>query len=229
MRHQRIKQVTMCITMILLMASASACSGVIALPEGMTVNGTAIPAGEYAVSITKAETSAPTQTATSTDTPTPTIPPTPAPTATPTPTNTPTATPMPTGIPTIRTTPTAPAAPTTTTPLSYTSTAAPVSACVVIHDYQLKDLPEVATSSGNYLHVEYWIGGSFPEYETILPGGRYLLKINFSGGHVWEYAGCTFDQVFEQVKAHIGRRLAQNANNGGYVYWEATGFFKPVR
>jgi hypothetical protein len=106
----------------------------------------------------------------------------------------------------------------------------PAPICTVIHDYQLKDLPEVATSSGNFLHVEYWTGGSAPEYETILPGGRYLLRTNFAGGHVWEYGpGCDFDQVMEQVNAHIARRIAQKAKNGGYVNWESTGYFIPVR
>jgi hypothetical protein len=115
----------------------------------------------------------------------------------------------------------------TPTPTPVTNPPAPI--CTVIHEYQLKDLPEVATSSGNFLHVEYWTGGSAPEYEVILPGGRYLLQTQFAGGHVWEYAGCTFEQVKSQVDAHISRRLAQKANNGGYVNWESTGYFIPVR
>ena len=139
-----------------------------------------------------------------------------------TPTNTPTA--MPTETPTATVTPKA-------TPTAVVQPTPPAPICRVIHDYQLKDLPEVATSSGNnFLHVEYWVGGDAPEYETILPGGRYILKIQFSGGHVWEYsAACTLEQVQAQVKAHISRRLAQKANNGGYVDWESTGYFKPVR
>ena len=99
----------------------------------------------------------------------------------------------------------------------------------MIHDYQLKDLTEVSTSKDGFLHVEFWVGGDAPEYETILPGGRYLLKIQFSGGHVWEYAGCTFEQVKNQVDAHISRRLAQKAKNGGYVEWGSTEYFIPVR
>ena len=139
-----------------------------------------------------------------------------------TPTTTPTA--MPTATPT-QTAP-QPAAPEVqpTPPAN-----PPAQTCTVIHDYQLKDLTEVATSEGNYLHVEYWVGGDAPEYETILPGGRYLLKIQFSGGHVWEYAGCTFEQVKKQVDAHISRRLAQKAKNGGYVEWGSTEYFIPVR
>jgi hypothetical protein len=140
-----------------------------------------------------------------------------------TPTTTPTA--MPTATPTQ--TASQPAAPEVQpTPPAHP----PAQTCTVIHDYQLKDLIEVATSEGNYLHVEYWVGGDAPEYETILPGGRYLLKIQFSGGHVWEYGpGCDFDQVMEEVKAHIARRIAQKAKNGGYVNWKPTGYFIPVQ
>jgi len=106
--------------------------------------------------------------------------------------------------------------------------AAPVvTTCYVVHDYQLQDLPEVATSSGNFLHVEYWTDGN-PERETILPGNRYLLNTALKG-HVWEYSGCTFDQVMEQVDAHIARRIAQLANNDGFVPWEQVGFFEPVK
>ena len=115
------------------------------------------------------------------------------------------------------------------TPEPVAPTPATPTDCRVIHDYQLKDLTEVSTSNDGWLHVEYWLGGDTPEYETILPGGRYLLRANFAGGHVWEYSGCTFEQVKNQVQAHINRRLAQKANNGGYVEWQATGFFNPVR
>jgi len=133
--------------------------------------------------------------------------------------------------PTPKPTPAAPAtaAPTPAAPAFQPPTPDPTD-CRVIHDYQLRGLTEVATSSGNWLHVEYWVGGDAPEYETILPGGRYLLQVNFAGGHVWEYAdGCTFEQVKAEVDSHIQRRLDQKANNGGYVEWQATGFFNPVR
>ena len=110
------------------------------------------------------------------------------------------------------------------------NTAAPAApACLVLHDYQLKDLPEVSSSDANWLHVEYFVQGS-PEYETILPGNRYRLQTPFPGGHVWEYSsGCTFDQVKAQVDAHIVRRLADKANNGGFQQWDSTGFFSPVK
>jgi hypothetical protein len=105
----------------------------------------------------------------------------------------------------------------------------PTPMCKVIHDYPLKYLTEVSTSKDGFLHVEFWVGGDAPEYETILPGGRYLLRTKFAGGHVWEYSGCSFHQVKTQVDDHINRRLAQGAYNGGYVEWESTGYFKFVR
>lgn len=105
---------------------------------------------------------------------------------------------------------------------------APVQQCRVIHDYQLKDLPEVSTSYGNFIHVEYYVEGQ-PEFETLLPGGRYTLNTQFPGGHVWEYTGCTQNEVMAQINAHITRRLEQKANNGGYQEWQSTGFFSPVQ
>ncbi len=102
--------------------------------------------------------------------------------------------------------------------------------CRAIHDYQLKGLTEVATSEGGWIHVEYWTGGNAPEFETLLPGGRYIIITNFAGGHVWEYpATCSFEQVMSQIQAHISRRPAQKANNGGYVHWEQTGYFQRIR
>ena len=123
--------------------------------------------------------------------------------------------------------------PTPAAPASHPAVVQPTPAappCVVIHDYTIKGLTEVSTSKDGFLHVEFWEGANTPEYETILPGGRYLLRTNFAGGHVWEYGpGCSFDQVMEQVKAHIDRRIDQKANNGGYLKWESTGHFSPVQ
>jgi len=144
------------------------------------------------------------------------------PTATPTPTES-----QPTNAPESQTNAHEAYHPTVVQPTQAANPPAPI--CTVIHDYQLKDLTEVATSSGNFLHVEYWVGGDNPEYETILPGGRYTLRISFAGGHVWEYRDCSFEQVKSQVDAHVARRLAQKANNGGYIEWQKTGFFNPVR
>lgn len=137
----------------------------------------------------------------------------------------PTPTAMPTATPTI-----APTAEPTPMPTETQTPESPTLVCHAIHDYQLKDLTEVSTSEGNWLHVEYWVGGNAPEYETILPGGRYLLQINFAGGHVWEYpSNCTFEQVKAEVDDNIIRRLAQKANNAGYIEWQTTHFFEPVQ
>ena len=105
----------------------------------------------------------------------------------------------------------------------------PAATCRVIHDYQLQDLTEVATS-GSHIHVEYWTDGQ-PERETMLPardadGGRFILTQPLRG-HVWEYADCSDDQVMSQINAHIQRRLAGHANNAGFVQWTTTGLFQP--
>lgn len=93
--------------------------------------------------------------------------------------------------------------------------------CTVINDYQLLDLPEVSVENGGWLHVETFINGQ-PEYETVLPSGRYTIdQAKTNGGHVWEYAPeCTIDEVLTQVTAHTARRLELKANNGGYVHYQ---------
>lgn len=92
---------------------------------------------------------------------------------------------------------------------------APTSACRLINDYGLENRTEVATS-GSQLHVEFWNEGQ-PERETLLAGpARYSLGRSLRG-HVWEYAGCTSEEVMAQINAHIGRRIAQGANNAGFV------------
>lgn len=108
-------------------------------------------------------------------------------------------------------------------------TQANTASCRVIHDYQLQDLHEVATS-GSHLHAEYWWDGQ-PERETLIPasaadGGRFILARPLKG-HVWEYADCTDQEVLDQINAHIGRRLAGHANNAGYFEWKSTGLFLP--
>lgn len=137
--------------------------------------------------------------------------------------------PIPTTTLTLTATPTAPA-PLAETPNPAMLTTQPEDWCHVIHDYQLRDLTEVSTSEGRWLHVEYWIGGESPEFETLLPGRRYAITVQFAGGHVWEYPEtCYREQVMSQIEAHISRRLAQKANNGGFVPWEQTGYFSPIR
>lgn len=145
-----------------------------------------------------------------TNTPSPIMP-------TPTPTETfPTATPVvPTAVPT-----TSPAMPSSGT-----------QGCRVINDYNLlEDMDHVATS-GDYLHVEFWYDGQ-PERETVLPtkgvpGGRYDI-LRPLRGHVWEYSGCSLEEVMAQVNVHINRRLEGGANNAGFVPWQETGYFRPV-
>jgi hypothetical protein len=109
----------------------------------------------------------------------------------------------------------------------------PAPACRVIHEGPLDPHSTEVATSGSHIHVEWYFDGQ-PEYETILKasdakGGRFLLERSVTGGWVWEYADCTFTEVREQVDAHIARRLAGEANNGGYVLWTEAGFFEPVK
>lgn len=123
--------------------------------------------------------------------------------------------------PTTAPTQAAPTATPTPEPTS-TPTAQPTpKPCTVINDYQLLDLPEVSVENGGWLHVETFINGQ-PEYETVLPSGRYTIdQAKTNGGHVWEYAPeCTIDEVLTQVTAHTARRLELKANNGGYIHYQ---------
>jgi hypothetical protein len=97
--------------------------------------------------------------------------------------------------------------------------------CRVIHESVIVagQMNHVSTS-GSFLHVEFWVPGQ-PERETILDaskasGGRYNFSRTDIAGWVWEYAGCSYEQVLEQVTAHIPRRIAGGANNDGYVKYE---------
>lgn len=112
-------------------------------------------------------------------------------------------------------------------PVVVQPTLQPVQGCRVIHDYDLNPgMGEVATS-GAFLHVEYWTDGQ-PEREVLLPGGRYKLTSPLKG-HVFEYASeCNEAQVRTQIDGHIARRLAQKANNAGFVDWKSTGLFQQV-
>lgn len=113
-----------------------------------------------------------------------------------------------------------PAAPTSAPePTAVVPTPQPPKVCTVINDYQLQDLPELSVENGGYLHVEWFLPGQ-PEYETVLPSGRYLIKTPLAG-HVWEYSpDCDPNQVLRQVADHIARRLALKANNGGFVPYQ---------
>jgi hypothetical protein len=98
------------------------------------------------------------------------------------------------------------------------------SECRVVHDYNLRqDDTEVATDSNpdSLIHTETYTNtnnGSGPEMESVLDGGRYRVnQENGVRGHVWEYDGCTREQVERQVDKHIERRLGQKANNVGWA------------
>jgi len=103
--------------------------------------------------------------------------------------------------------------------------------CRVIHESLVDEGMDHVSTSGNFIHLEFWWPGQ-PEKETIFTaadaaGGRF----NFSRqlrGWVWEYSNCSFDEVKAQVDAHITRRLEGQASNAGFVPWDETGLFTPV-
>lgn len=102
--------------------------------------------------------------------------------------------------------------------------------CRSTKDYQLQDLPEVATS-GSHIRVQFWDDGTPGEKETFLPasaadGGRFILTQPLKG-HVWEFDGCTDQQMLQDANATTQRRLAGHADNKGYVEWTSTGLFQP--
>lgn len=102
--------------------------------------------------------------------------------------------------------------------------------CHVINDYGLDGKPEVATS-GSHLRVQFWNDGTPGEKETFLPssaadGGRFNLTKPLKG-HVWEFDGCTDQQMRTDADASTQRRVAGHADNVGYVDWCTTGLFQP--
>lgn len=83
-------------------------------------------------------------------------------------------------------------------------------------------------SSASHLHVEFWTPGN-SEFETLLPGwkaGVWSFTPNVAGGiKFWPYAGCTDQQIKDQIDAHIRRRQADpSVRNGGFVEWQNTMF-----
>jgi hypothetical protein len=95
--------------------------------------------------------------------------------------------------------------------------------CRVIHESVITTEMDHVSTSGDFLHVEYWYPGE-PERETILPadkaaGGRFNFTRPLQGW-VWEYDGCTLEEVEAQVEAHITRQLEGGANNEGYFPFE---------
>lgn len=96
--------------------------------------------------------------------------------------------------------------------------------CHVIHESVLVESMDHVSTSGDFIHVEYWFDGQ-PERETILDaakadGGAYTFSRPLKGW-VWEYDGCTYDEVLAQVNANITRRLAGHFDNAGYFPYGA--------
>lgn len=104
--------------------------------------------------------------------------------------------------------------------------------CRLIHESVVVETMDHVSTSGSHIHLEYWWNGQ-PEREVIFvaaeaKGGRFDFKRPLKGW-VWEYTDCTFDEVKQQVDAHIERQRAGGANNDGYHEWRTTGLFEPAR
>ncbi len=104
--------------------------------------------------------------------------------------------------------------------------------CQVIHDSVVTPQMDHVSTSGSFIHLEYWWDGQ-PEKETILPaakaaGGRFNYSQPLKGW-VWEYEGCTYAEVLAQVESHIARRLEGGADNAGFVKWQSAGLFQPAQ
>lgn len=111
-------------------------------------------------------------------------------------------------------------------------TGATITGCHIIHESVVVDEMDHVSSSGTHIHVEYWWPGE-PERETILTtadaeGGRFNFTRSLRGW-VWEYANCDFEEVAKQVDTHIQRRLLGGADNDGFIDWEDTKLFEPVK
>lgn len=83
--------------------------------------------------------------------------------------------------------------------------------CRVIDDYIFDGMESIGTTTGNYLHVSYWTTQTKdlarPELEVVLPAGTYRISNDTTvRGHVWEYDGCSRQEVENQVEDHIARR-----------------------
>lgn len=114
---------------------------------------------------------------------------------------------------------TAKVAPKVTEAPAATEAPAQAETCRVIHESVMVETMDHVSTSGDFIHVEYWFDGQ-PERETILDaakadGGAYTFSRPLKGW-VWEYDGCTYDEVLAQVNANITRRLAGHFNNVGY-------------
>lgn len=94
--------------------------------------------------------------------------------------------------------------------------------CEGMHDYSPKGKIELSSFDG-FVHLQYWrVGQDDFELETLLPPGRYAVRISNLDGHVWELGpSCSAEQALtKHVGTSIQRRLTFKANNKGYVHWQ---------
>lgn len=91
--------------------------------------------------------------------------------------------------------------------------------CVVTHDSIVSFSDTEVSSDVEWLRVQLWTNGQ-PEYESVIPAGRYP-KSSAVAGYVWEFSPtCTLEQLVQDAHESSRRRVASGANNGGYVEWQ---------
>lgn len=96
--------------------------------------------------------------------------------------------------------------------------------CVVVHEYQLRDLTEISADI-EFIHVQFWWEG-VPERETLFPPGRYTIPKEWNEGKlrgmVWEISGqnCTAEVALRNhLKPSMNRRVTGGVNHAGYLHW----------
>ncbi|GEM_PF-5856193 len=93
--------------------------------------------------------------------------------------------------------------------------------CEGLLDYGVFGLTEFS-SAQYYLHVQIWRQGQDNfERESLLPPGRYAIKVNNLNGHTWELGpNCSAEQALaKHVEPSIQRRQSLLASTKGYVHW----------
>lgn len=121
--------------------------------------------------------------------------------------------------------PVAPAPPPAGTPVAAPAPLPPPSGggeCEGKNDYQLQNLIEVSSRKGYLIHVQFYRKGLEDfERESLLPSGRYMVKVPDWHGHVWELGvACAPQQALDRhVGPSIERRKALLVNTKGYVHW----------
>lgn len=102
-------------------------------------------------------------------------------------------------------------------------------ACSAIHEYPLKDLPEVASRNSDrtsHIRIQYWSPVNpdlISERETALrtegiPGGRFLVNEKGLEGFVWEFGpSCSDGQIWQDIEDSIDRRLEGGVNTIGWA------------